>query len=199
MQKEESDHVTKQREDFDANYTRYRKELGYIVLRNVRNKADAEEICDETIVNFLKSMERRGWPKIENILGYLVRSAKRTAMKRARRHSKEVSITDHGDEQSKGVGKSLDEKAVRENDPTNRYQDALRSGEVLQHMRETILSDLSDEEWDLLNLHHVEQMKAIEIAESLNMDVYRVRYQINKLSAKIRYRARQFRKRAANS
>lgn len=199
MEREEGDHAAERCEHFEANYGRYRRELSYLILSNVRNKADAEEICDEAILNFVKTMKKQGWPKIDNVMGYLIRSAQRIGIRRARRSSKEQSLTDYGDEQSRRIRKSVDDISARENDPTTRYESILRSESVLERMRETILSDLSDEEWDLLYRHNVEQMNAEEIAKALGTDVYRVRYQINKLSAKIRYRARQFSKRAANS
>jgi RNA polymerase sigma factor (sigma-70 family) len=186
---EESDHAAERREQFISNCGRYRKELCYYGLSKVRNKADAEEIAHEIITLYFATMEKRGWPEIENPMAYMITSAKRLIIKLARRQ-KEVPLDDDGDEQGKQVRKHLDEKAMHENDPTADYEKAIFFEKLFEHLCETILSDLSDEEWSLLYMHHVEQMKAKEIAAELGMDAEKVSCKINKIMARLRHRAR---------
>jgi RNA polymerase sigma factor (sigma-70 family) len=188
---DESEHAAKRREQFESNCERYRKELYYFTLSKVRNKADAEDISNETILCFFKSMESRGWPEIGNVMAYLIESAKNLCIKRARRPP-EDSLDDLGDEEGEQIRNRLDKKAMQDNDPTSGYEHAIRSKKLLQRLHETILSDLTEEEWSLLYMRDVEGMKAKEIAEELGMHVDSVRYKLNMLGARIRYRLRYF-------
>ena len=58
----------------------------------------------------------------------------------------------------------------------------------------TILKDLTEEERELIQLHIIEERSTKEIAKLLNKDVKEVRWEWNKLSAKLRTRARSVRK-----
>ena len=58
----------------------------------------------------------------------------------------------------------------------------------------TILKDLTEEERELIQLHVIEERSTKEIAKLLDKDVKKVRWEWNKLSAKLRTRARSVRK-----
>ena len=58
----------------------------------------------------------------------------------------------------------------------------------------TILKDLTEEERELIQLHVIEERSTKEIAKLLDKDVKEVRWEWNKLSAKLRTRERSVRK-----
>jgi RNA polymerase sigma factor (sigma-70 family) len=186
----ESEHVTKRREDFYLNYEEYRKNLYRYALKMTSNEAQAEEIADGTLVGVLDSMERRAWPEeIRDFNAYLIGSAKFRCIEWWRR-PKEESL--EGDEQSSQTQKALERKAMQDNNPTSRLENDIYYKELFRSVPlKVILSGLSEYEMNLLNMHAVEGLDAEEIAEALGKEPDSVKYQLNKLYAKIRYRARQ--------
>ena len=76
-------------------------------------------------------------------------------------------------------------------DPIERFERRLYYQQLFQQLPlKTIFKDLSEEERDLLRLHIVEDRSAKEIAELLNQDVKEIRWKWNKLSMKLRTRAK---------
>ncbi len=177
------------RHQFFANWEGYSVMLFLYILKKIRNRVDAEDLAVQTLVNFLVFMEGRQWQEdIRSVTAYLKTIARNLCVEWLRRHGKEMSM-DHDDEQGKKARKALERDAVEENNPTSRLEEIIRSSEEF-HSRplKIILGGLSEYELRLLYMHAVDEMKAEEIATAVSGNVDSVRYQLNKLYAKIRYR-----------
>ena len=76
-------------------------------------------------------------------------------------------------------------------DPSEEIENRIYMEELLHSMPlKFILSGLSKEELRLFKLRYVKDLSSKEIAKALNQNVGQVSYDLNKLIAKIRYRAR---------
>jgi RNA polymerase sigma factor (sigma-70 family) len=188
-----SDHAASQDQQFYWNYEEYRRQLYRYALGKMRNKAEAEEITDEAIVRFITSMEKRRWrDEIRNVKAYLIRIASRLCTIRLLRQSVETPLdNDDNDEQSGQTTTVLERKAMQDNEHTSRVENGIYYKELLHSLPKAIFSDLTEYELKLLYMHVVKEMKAEEMAKALGEDTDRIRYQINKLLAKLRYRARK--------
>ena len=96
------------------------------------------------------------------------------------------------DEQTEQVRQALLRDAMQNNNPTSRLERKMYYEELFKALPlQVILGGLSAYELSLLYMDAVDEMSPKEIAQVVNEDADRVRYQVNKIYAKIRYRVRK--------
>ena len=178
------------------NWRNHNKRLHRYALRKICNETDAEEIADQTLVRFLEYMERREWQEeIRSVKAYLYGIAKNLCAEVMSRRMRETTLdSDDDDEQGEQTRRILEKKAMQDNNPTSRLENDIRLRELLDSLPKALVTKLSAEEKRLLYMHKALDMNAEEISQALCRDVFRVRYELNKLDAKIRYRVRQLSK-----
>lgn len=174
--------------------TTYRTQLRPCVFHILCNEADVEDVLTQTLVNFVRFRNRKRWEnEIENIPAYLGQVARRLSFRLIRKRSREESL-DGDDEQSERNHKAIEEKAMRENDPTSRYHEEIAKGEFFKSLPKAVTSNLTDEEKEIGYLYYGLNLSAKEIALTLDKDVYYIRHKLNNLRVKINYRVRQLSK-----
>lgn len=180
------------RREFEQKWLEYYEATFIYVLRKVRNKADAEDITQITFQRFLAHMERVQWKtEVKNLRAYLMSAAANLCVDFLNRNIEEtqVSYDDQADEQTRN---DLRDQAIQRDDSYTRIEARIFYEELYKSLPlEVILSRLSEYELNLLHLHAVEELTAEEIAKIVDNDVRQVRYDLQKLYAKIRYRARK--------
>lgn len=176
---------------FEDDCEKYYRKVHQIILSMTRNATIAQELAQQTMLLFLRIMEKK---EIANVGAYLNKIARRLSLAWIRKSRREIPLESE-DEEGRQTLEALEGKAVLENDPTSRLLDELETWEQFRDMPwKILLGRLTDEERRLLYMLFVDDLNAEAIAEKLGTDVKRVRRQINRIMAKLRWRARQLRK-----
>lgn len=190
---EDADHLAhERREQFTLKYPEYRQHVFRYTLSLTRNETEAEEIADEVIFRFYKSMDGRRWQfDVQNVKAYLLTIARKVCVEWWRRPKGE-SLAHDDDEQSEQLRGPLERLAMSENDHTRRLESEIYYKELLRRLPKNLLAKLSEYELQLLRMHAVWDYSTAEIADELGKTEERVRYDVTKLMGKLRYRGRQF-------
>jgi RNA polymerase sigma-70 factor (ECF subfamily) len=140
---------------FGEIYERYFARVFHFVARRLRNRADTEETVQEVFVNVFASIDsfRGDAPFGAWVFGLTRRTVAGRFKKRM------PSLVPLADED----GESALQGVTREADPLEAYEYTER----LARLEEAVESDLSDEQRQLFELHHLEHRSIQEIAELL--------------------------------
>jgi len=140
------------RSAFDALYARYFQRVFRFVDRRLRNRADVEETVQEVFFHLFSSLPsfRGESPFAAWVFGVTRRTL---ASRFKRRRPESVSL---GEDEPDGVASSLQ----REPDPHQVYE----FHERIARLAAAIECDLSAEQWQLFQLHHLENRSIQEIA-----------------------------------
>ena len=189
----ESDHDGNQkRREFDEKWHIHYKNLYPYVLNLTRNKADAEDITQETLMRYRQHMEKKQWEtKIEDADAYRRGIAYNLYMDLCKRRKREGQVsTDNEDDER--TSKEAERKSGACDSTIAKIEADMHYKKLFRTLPlKVILSGLSEYELKLLRLKKVEGKSNEEVAETLNEDVFRVRYDSNKLDAKLRYRVKK--------
>jgi RNA polymerase sigma-70 factor, ECF subfamily len=142
------------RSSFDQLYSRYFHRVYRFLDRRLGNRADVEETVQEVFINLFGSLAsfRGDAPFAAWVFGV----TRRTLASRFKRRRHE--LVPLGDDEPDGVDSSAD--CRREPDPHAVYE----CNERLARMERAIQCDLSSEQWQLFQLHHLENRSIQEIA-----------------------------------
>lgn len=158
------------------------KNLITYAVRLTRDPVEAEDLVQEAIYLLLKT---RVTP--ESTYNYLCRIIRNVYVDKfhKRRHVQLISIDDK-------ENKELYNQLV--NSPVNRIENDLYYKELIaSSLVLVLLKGLNEKEKNIYLMNVVEEMSAKEIAAVLDADVNLIRYELNRINAKLRYRARQLR------
>ena len=152
----------------------------------------AGDIALEAVCRFLNSMNERDWSQeIRSFDAFLTTTARNCLRSRWKAQRKMLLVSldsEFNDKLHEEVNQAL--SLIRGSSGID------DEGEDMKELREKVLRQLLDglTEYDkyLLKLHHVEDLSPKEIAKQTGKDVYWVRYQLGKIGARIRYRAKQY-------
>jgi RNA polymerase sigma factor (sigma-70 family) len=184
--------ANEKRMEFEEKWPLHFNNLYPYVLNLTRNKADAEDITQDALICFKEHMEKNKWDvKFDNEDAYRRRIAHNLYMDLCKRRKKEgqVSCDNEEDERTR---KEAERRAGACDDAIASIEDDMHYKKLYRTLPlKVILGGLSDYELQLLRLKKVEEKSPEEIAETLHKDVYRVRYDLNKLDAKLRYRVKK--------
>lgn len=177
------------RREFEQKYLEHYNSLFAYLLRKLGNRADAEDITHTTFQRFLAHMEKVQWrTEVKNVNNYLRKAALNLCVDLWKRKIDETQVS-YDDEEDEKTQHDLQEQAVQRDDPYTSIENRIFYKEVYKSLPlNAILGRLSKYELDLLYLHVVDEGTAEEIAKIVDKDVHQVRYDLNKLLAKIRYR-----------
>jgi RNA polymerase sigma-70 factor (ECF subfamily) len=137
---------------FDELYERYFTRVHQFVARRLRNRADADETVQEVFVNVFASIDSyRGEAPFGAWVFGLTR---RTVASRFKKHM--PTLVPLGDDETEGGFHAV----TREPNPHEVYE----YSERLARLEDAVSSDLSDEQRQLFELHHLENRSIQEIA-----------------------------------
>jgi RNA polymerase sigma-70 factor (ECF subfamily) len=140
---------------FGEIYERYFARVFHFVARRLRNRADTEETVQEVFVNVFASIDSfRGEAPFGAWVFGLTR---RTVAGRFKKRT--PNLVQLNDDE----GDTALQSATREADPLEAYEYTER----LARLEEAVASDLSDEQRQLFELHHLEHRSIQEIAALL--------------------------------
>ena len=145
------------RSGFDLLYSRYFPRVYRFVDRRLGNRADVEETVQEVFFNLFASLAsfRGDAPFAAWVFGV----TRRTLASRFKRRRHEMVPL--GDDEPEGVD-TLADSIQREPDPHAVYE----CNERLARIESAVAHDLSPEQWQLFQLHHLENRSIQEIAVS---------------------------------
>lgn len=185
-----NDHAADQKNQlFEQIWAEYFKRLLRYVLKLTRNKADAENILQDTRLRFIEHMEKTHWnEQIGRLDAYLRRIAYRLYLDLCNRRKREPVSFDDEDTH-------LPEASYN---PADEIYDKIYWKQVFQSLPlKVIFYDFSKYEWRIYYLNSVEKMSPKEIAEEIanvepieNRSPKQIRYDLTRIKAKIRYRVK---------
>jgi RNA polymerase sigma factor (sigma-70 family) len=183
MSKIDDGAVTSRFESWEAVIERHYQKLIHYAYRLTGNSVEAEDIVHEAVCRVLK-MDVTSI-KVKSTYSYLRKVAKNVFVDKLYKEKVEQHVS-LDDRQHKDIHDQLfDGTASQVLEDSIHYRELMSSLPV-----RILLAGLSEREVKLLSMNAVEEMRAEEIADVLNEDVYKVRYELNRLYARIRYRAR---------
>jgi RNA polymerase sigma factor (sigma-70 family) len=180
-----------QRRRFDEDAAELLNKIFRLIYRRTLDKELASDIAQEAVYRFLRNMTARNWSTdIKSFEAFLIRTALNLLTDRWREKGKVQFVSLDGDFDRK-LQEEVD-RALGQNDGVAVFDDGREKEMLLDEMLRKILDGLSEYDKYLLRLHRVEDLSPKEIAELTGKDVYWVRYQLTKIEARIRQRARQY-------
>ena len=173
--------------DFEKNLSNYYERLFRGVSRLTHDKLEAEGITQATLLKFLRIMTQKDWTAdIKDINTYLMTIAKNLWNTRKRKNAQSPVSYDEVE-----TVEMLDRSAVR--DETTDLEKRIYLEELVKTLPwEFMFSGLTNYERQLFSLRKIEENSIEEIATIVGKDPSRVRYDLQKISARIRYRARKY-------
>lgn len=185
------------RQLFEQNCSEYRNYLLNFLCRVIGDRAEAEELTQDSFLHLLAFMERKQWQAvIRSPKAYLIATAihVRRDKKRGKdlwKGRREEGSVDYDDEQAEHIRKVLDREAVKHNDPTDEIEDGIFFKELYKELPvNTLLSGLSRYEAEIFRLK-ADGFSTKEIGQVVQKPEAQVRYDLQKLNAKFRYRVRK--------
>lgn len=153
------------------------------VVKLTRNKRDAEDITQTAFLKVLEQMQRPNW-KLESksIRAYLSQTARNLYRDMWRAKMKTVCYDDDA------VRQTLEQEAMQTDNSVNRIENRIYYKQLFKALPNVILQGSTEYERQLLQLRRVDQHSWTEIAEIVGRNVNQVRYDFQKLEARIRYR-----------
>lgn len=147
---------------FQALYERYFQRVFQYLDRRLRNRADTEETTQEVFVNVFASIDGfRGEAPFGAWVFGLTRRTLANRFKR-KRHATVALFEDDGDKIDLWLT-----TVRREPDPLESYE----ASERLARLADAVHRELTREQWQLFELHHLHHQSIHEIARSLNKSV----------------------------
>jgi len=141
------------RSAFDLLYARYFPRVYRFVDRRLNNRADVEETVQEVFFHLFASIE--GFRGDAPFAAWVFGVTRRTIASRFKR--RRVEAVPLGEDEPDGVDPWA---SSREPDPHQVYE----FNERLERLEQAIHRDLSPEQWQLFQLHHLEHRSIEEIA-----------------------------------
>lgn len=181
---------------FEQNCAEYYTYLLRQVRRVTGNKDDAEEITQTTFVQFLEQMERKGWKvEVKFVKAYLRKAAEniRKDLWKARTKERALSYDDEN------VREALERNAAQADDSVARMDARIYYRELYDALPNVVLRDLSPYEMRLIQLRRIDGLPLKEIAPLVGKEVCNVRYDLQKVEARVRHRARKIMARKTDS
>ena len=174
---------------FEKNIDKHYDDVFREALRLTRNRAEAEGVTQATLLKFLDLMDRKDWKvEINDLKAYLKSIAKHVWSDRMQHQRKEKDPLHYDDK------KDLKELEL---DPRNRRDDTgdIESRIYYKELSNTIpwrliLRDTTDYERKLFRMRYIDEMSFKEIGAQVQKDPIVVKYELDRLMAKIRYRVK---------
>ena len=186
-----------QHEQFEDGCTEYYNQLFRHALRLTRNQTEAEEITQNAFLRFLRLMKRKQWKmEVKYVQAYLGKIVNNLWIDMLNRRRKEMAVSYDDDK----IRETLEQEAAQSDDSVASIENRIYFKELYRALPlNVILGGLSEYEKQLLLLKKVDERSIKEIAAIVGKEVCQVRYDLQKLEAKLRYRVRKLVKETDNN
>jgi RNA polymerase sigma-70 factor (ECF subfamily) len=186
MAKDIDETITGRQESWKSIIERDYEKLLQYAFWLTRDTTKAEDVVQEAVYQMLKAEFTPG--SINNLSQYL-RKVMRNIYVDSWKKGQDVHHISIDDREHKELHNQLSK------DPTSRIEDDLYYKELMAaYPMRILLIGFDQEDLNLLFMNAIEEMSAKEIAAVLAKDVREVRHQLNRMYAKVRYRARKMTK-----
>lgn len=138
---------------------RYERLVQHIVFRLVRDRADAEEVCQDVFVRVHRGLS--GFRRESKLSTWIGRIAYRTALKRLEKVDTPVCDGVHGDDEPPLLGELVDHAAANP-------LDELARSELREFVRGKVES-LPAEQRAAITLYHLDGMSVAEVAAVMEL------------------------------
>ncbi|HEX8473045.1 MAG TPA: RNA polymerase sigma factor [Pyrinomonadaceae bacterium] len=179
-------------QQFDENCAEYHDRLFRYVLRLTGNVAVAEDITQAAFLRFLQHMKRKQWEMvIKSVPAYLIIIAVNLCKDMWKSPWGEEGVVSYDDEENEQIRAAMERKAKECDDSAEKLENRIHFEELYNSLPlHIILGDLTEYESELLTLNAIDELSPDEIAPIVGKEVCQVRYHLQRLYAKLRYRAR---------
>lgn len=179
--------------EFEANIEKYFKDLFRGVMRLTHDRTEAEGITQATLLRFFRLMDSNDWnSEIKNTHAYLMKIAKQIWNDRKRKAAMAPRSYDEAEE-----FEELDRSAADSGDNAGGIENHIYLKEMLKTVPlKVIFNGVNEYEKQLFYLKNIEEMSFTDISNAVGKSPKQVRNDLNRLQAKIRFRARQLAQKA---
>ena len=174
---------------FNQKSKEYYDLLVRLILRRTNNKEEAQDIAQTAFMRFLRLMKRKQWKlEIKYVQAYLNRIALNLCNDGWRQKEKEKAVS-YDDDKTR---EALDREAAQSDESVITMENRIYFKELYRTLPlNVILTGLNEYEEQIFLLRRVDGLSIKEIAPVVNREVCQVRYDLQKIEARIRYRVRK--------
>ena len=174
-------------QQFEQIYTTHYDQLFHHALRLTNNQTEAEEITQTAFMRFLLRVKRKK-KEVRYVQAYLSKTVNNLWIDVLNRRRKEMAVS-YDDDQ---IRETLEHEAAQSDDSVSSIENRIYFKELQRALPlKVILGGLEEYEKQLLLLKKVDERSIKEIAVIVGKDICQVRYDLQKLGAKLRYRVRK--------
>lgn len=175
-------------ESFEENSSEYYATLFRTVLRLTGDQEEAEDLAQTAFVRFLRLMTRKQWDlEIDHVQAYLTRIARNLVNDRWREKGKEKAVSYDDDKTREAV----DRETAQTDESVVTMDNRIYFKELYRTLPNVILAGMSQYEEQIFLLRRIEELSLREVADTVGKEICKVRYDLQKVEARIRYRARK--------
>lgn len=174
---------------FEADSPQYYDLLFRIVLRLTNDREEAEDLAQTAFIRFLRLMKRKQWRvEINDIQAYLARIAINLCNDWWKKKEKEKAVSYDDD----NTREEMDRQTARLDDSVLTIENRIYAKELYRALPvKVILTGLNDYEKKIFLLRRVDGLSMKEVADTVQGNICQVRYDLQKIEARIRYRVRK--------
>jgi RNA polymerase sigma-70 factor (ECF subfamily) len=178
--------TTNDQKDFASLYHEYYDLVFRLVMRLTSDREEAEDIAQTTFVRFFRLMKRK--IKINDDQAYLARIAINLCNDRWKRKGKENAVS-YDDDKTR---EAMDRQTAQSDESVVTMENRIYAKELYSKLPlNVIMTGLSDYEKEIFSLRKVDELSIKQVAETVGRDICQVRYDLQKIEARIRYRVRK--------
>ena len=178
--------TTNDQKDFASLYREHYDLVFRLVMRLTSDREEAEDIAQTTFVRFFRLIKRK--IKINDDQAYLARIAINLCNDRWKRKGKENAVS-YDDDKTR---EAMDRQTAQSDESVATMENRIYAKELYSKLPlNVIMSGLSDYEKEIFSLRKVDELSIKQVADTVGREICQVRYDLQKIEARIRYRVRK--------
>ena len=174
---------------FEKDSAQYYDMLFRLVLRHTSDPGEAEDLAQTAFTRFLRLMKRKQWKvEIADIQAYLARIAINLCKDGWKRKEREKAVS-YDDDHTR---EEMDRQTAQADDSVLSIENRIYAKELYRSLPiKVILAGLDEYEKQIFLLRRVDELSIKEVADTVQREICQVRYDLQKIEARIRYRSRK--------
>jgi RNA polymerase sigma factor (sigma-70 family) len=174
--------------DFAELYGEYHDVLIRLVMRLTSDREEADDIAQTAFLRFIRLMKRKQWKiEIKDVQAYLARIAINLCNDRWKAKGKENAVS-YDDNKTR---EAVDRETAQTDDSVATMENRICAKELYRALPKVIMAGLNDYEEQIFLLRRVDGLSIKEVADTVGRSICQVRYDLQKVEARIRYRVRK--------
>lgn len=192
MESDDSNVIRERQKLFEEHVSELWDGVFRIIHRKTFDADLASDIAQEAVCRFLSHMNKQNWSKVINFDAYIRKIARNCFFDFLRKQRTKRFLSLDDDEEG-NLHKEADQALLR-----NGIFKGIDPDQLEQLLEEVplqmFLHDFTPADRELVKLHWIDELSALEIAEEQGENVDSVRYRIIKIQANFRYRVGKYKK-----